>query len=280
MRIKVPATSANLAVGFDCLGVALSIYNEFEIYPSSSYEVIGFEEKYKEDNLVLKAYKRLLETNGLNVANFPVTIQLLQNDIPLSRGLGSSASCIVAGVIASNKISGLNLTLKELLPVMIDIEGHPDNILPAVYGGLVSGFIDDSIYSKSVEVHNDYKFYVCISDHIASTEALRQALPSSIAMDDAVFNLSRAIHVESAFQSGDLKYLRAVLKDKLHQRYRAEFIPYFESVKNVVEHNGDILVISGSGSTLLIISDKNISYSVDGIDIQKVEISKGVSICE
>ena len=144
LKIRVPATSANLSVGFDTLGIALNIYNEFGFEKSSFDNVDAFESKFRTNNLVLKSYKRFFEY--YNIKYVPVKILPFRIDIPSSRGLGSSASCIVAGVMAANILSGLNLKKEDLLDLCASIEGHPDNVLPALVGGLCAAFMAHEKY--------------------------------------------------------------------------------------------------------------------------------------
>jgi len=281
MKIKVPATSANLGVGFDCLGAAFDIYNEFEFVLSDKYSLENFPSYISEDdNLVLKAYKRFLKKYDFHIKDYPVVIRLLEQNIPISRGLGSSASCIVAGVLAANALTKKNLSLEECSTLMADIEGHPDNVYAAAFGGVITVFKDDKYYSHSFNVNDDYKFYVCVSDQLASTTLLRESLPETVELSDAVFNLSRGLQLDTAFKGRDISFLSKVLQDKLHQQYRAKFIPKFAEFCEVVEKEDGILLISGSGSSLLIISKKDISIELPNYQIMKVKLSKGAYICE
>lgn len=277
MKVRVPATSANLAVGFDCLGVAFDLYNEFIFERNEEFYHIGFDCSL-EDNLVYQSYLKFFEAFNLNP--IPVLIKQGRHEVPSSRGLGSSATCIVAGIVAANNISGTKVSDSELLELMVQLEGHPDNVYPAFLGGMISTFYDDGYQTTRIRVNDVYKFYVVISDHIASTEMLREALPSNISIADAVFNISRAIQLVGAFYDKDFDLLKKVLKDRLHQSYRAAYIPHFDEVKSIVEKNSDLLVVSGSGSTLLIISDKEVSYQFKNLEVVEVKVSEGVTICE
>ncbi len=276
MKIRVPGTTSNLAVGFDCIGAALSLFNEFEFLKSEVYQLIDFDVK-NDENLVLNAYKKYFEHFG--IIDVPVTIKQILNEVPLSRGLGSSATCIIAGILAANELS-LKLPLEECLDLMVEMEGHPDNIYPAVYGGMVSVFVDKITYSRQYDVHPGLHFFVNIPDHKTSTRELRDALNQQVYLQDAVYNVSRALHLDYALRVGELEYLKAVLKDKLHQDIRAGFIPGYEDVKGQVDNEGDILLVSGSGSTLLIISDRPKEYSFEGFITKEVVITSGVKICE
>ncbi len=276
MKIRVPGTTSNLAVGFDCIGAALSLFNEFEFQQNEKYELYGFDIE-EEKNLVLIAYKKYFKNYGLT--EVPVIIKQTLNEVPQSRGLGSSATCIIAGVLAANELSQ-KLPLEDCIELMVEMEGHPDNIYPAVYGGMVSVFKDDVTYAKQFEVHPDFHFYVNIPDHITSTKELREALNQVIPLQDAVYNISRALHLDYAISIGELEYLKAVLKDKLHQDIRASFIPGFNEVQQKVVEEGDILLVSGSGSTLLIISKAIKDYTFEGFITKEVSITRGVEICE
>ena len=281
MKIKVPATSANLGVGFDCLGAAFNIYNEFEFILCDDYKLEGFPSFiHEDDNLVQLAYKTFLTMYGYSTEDYPVMIRLVEQNIPLSRGLGSSASCIVAGVLAANTLTKENASLEDCAALMAEIEGHPDNVYAAVYGGVVTVFKGDIYYSHSIDVNVDYKFYICGTDKLASTALLRGALPNTVDLSDAVFNLSRGLQLGVALRGNDLHFLSEVLQDKLHQQYRAKFIPEFKEFCALVEEQDGILLISGSGSSLLIVTTEDIIVDLPNYEIREVILSKGAFICE
>ncbi len=280
LKIKAPATTSNLAVGFDALGMALDIYNEFEFSLSDHFELIGFKEKFQNDNIVQIAYESFCKANGLN-DYVKVCIKLVKEDIPIARGLGSSATCIISGVLAANHFNKLNKSLLECAAYASELEGHPDNVFALVFGGLVSALKTETGYLfDSFEVSNNLHFGLLIPTVTGVTETLREALPEKVSMIDAVFHLSRMIHLPKALAEGNLQKLKVLLQDKIHESYRSSHIPQFELIKKTAFENGIIACISGSGPTMFFISDK------DNLDVLKklennsnfhiVNVSEGV----
>jgi homoserine kinase len=253
--IKVPATTSNFAVGFDALGMALDIYNTFGFEINNSFLLEGFDKNYEEDNLVLKSYLAFCKENGLTDNNISkVKIKLLNQDIPIARGLGSSATCIIAGIIAANKLNNLNKTLYDCACFASQLEGHPDNAFNAVYGGLNVIVKDDKYYWQKLEVDESIKFALLVPNTLGKTEELREGLPKEVSLNDAVYHLSRMGLLPNAFKDGDFELLKVVLKDRIHEDYRGLFIPRYLEVKKHALDNDQIMTISGSGPSLLIIA--------------------------
>ena len=256
MKILVPASSANLGPGFDCFGVAWQLYNELEFIPGGSGLVVtGCDEKYcNEDNLAYRAYCAVLER--FQLAPEPLTINFLRCDIPISRGLGSSSALLVGGVMAANAIHGLNMTRDELLSVATALEGHPDNVAPALFGGLTASAVEAGIplsvhYPLSPKLH----FTALIPPFELSTALSRKVLPHDVPRADAIFNVSRAALVLSALGSGDISLLRAVMADRLHEPYRRALIDGYDTARGLAyKHGAEAMCISGAGSTLLCIA--------------------------
>jgi homoserine kinase len=254
MKIKVPATSANLGVGFDTLGISLSLYNEFEFTRSYTDELIGFEE-IKGDNLVYRAYKAFLANKGLMHRN--VKIELLNQGIPISRGLGSSASCVLAGVFAANQLASIGASFDECVAFAADLEGHPDNVFAAAYGGLCAVFQTNGLYKhQTFPIHKKLEFTILFPDVETSTVKMRKVLPDQVPLTDAVFNLSRIVQLPRAFEQGDIKLLKTLTEDKLHEQYRIPKLPLFEDILQFQKKSGVVVTLSGSGSALLAISDE------------------------
>lgn len=271
-KIKVPATSANFGIGFDTLGVALDIYNEFEFDKSDSDVVLDFDSKFNNsNNLVLTSYKRFF--TYFNIEYIPVTIKLIKNEVPESRGLGSSATCIVAGVLAANKIAKANKSSDALLRLMTSIEGHPDNVAPAFLGGFVASTVSDNIvYPIKYNVSNKLIFNVYISPFKLSTEEARKVLPLSYLRSDVVHNLSRIVNLPYALEYGNYELLKVLLKDKIHEPYRIEIIEHAKELFEKINIEGAIPLISGSGSTILSISNKDIIVLDNYYKQRKVQI--------
>lgn len=279
LKIKVPATSANLSVGFDTLGIALNIYNEFTFEANNVDDVEAFDAKFRNDNMVLNSYKHFYQYYKIDY--IPVKIIPTCIDIPSSRGLGSSASCIVAGVMAANIISGLKLPAAELLDLCALIEGHPDNVLPALIGGLCAAFkTNGKYYFKKYCPSDSLKLYSLIPPFELKTELSRSVLPQMYKREDVVANLSRIVNLPSAFIDGDIELIKAIFDDKIHEPYRYKLIEHSLDVKKYF--NEYAVSISGAGSSLLVIGVKDINIKeIYDFKIRKVLVdNNGVEIYE
>ena len=261
--IKVPATTANLGPGFDIIGMALKISNKFAFKINGSFELVGFDEKYSslESNLVLKSYRYVFEK--LNQKVIPISVELLEQKVPTSRGMGSSATCIVAGVMAAGyylKIDDKNF----LLDCMIELEGHPDNVAAAYLGGMVASFAGkDKNQSISYPVSNKIKIIVAYPPFELATKNAREVLPNSLSYDDVIFNASRLIHFPRAFYEGNVNLLRELVDDRIHQPYRLPLIDEAQLLFNFADNLGYACCISGSGPALLFMgSDDNAVFKL------------------
>lgn len=283
LQVRVSATSANVCVGFDVLGLALSLENVFTFEKKNEFSFKGFLPKYsnKNHNLVYDSYVNVFKR--LNLEPIPVEIGF-KGDIPVSRGLGSSSSLIVAGVFAANYFLNNKLTNDELLNICCEIEGHPDNVAPAVLGGLVASFKDDNGYhSISYPVSNKLKFFAVIPPFELSTHMAREVLPKALEYKDIVNNLSRIIHLPKAFNDGDVKLLKSLFNDKLHEPYRGNLIKGYNEIKEILKNEDAAFAISGSGSTMLIIAyDNNVINKIShlGYEIKELAVGDGVNLRE
>ena len=227
IKIQVPATTANMGPGFDCFGMALNIYNEFEFFSVSKEE---FDESL-EDNLIYKSMIYVLKKYKYDCFNFGMKVT--KCNIPMSRGLGSSASCIVAGIAAANVILGNVLTKDDVVNLASEIEGHPDNVAPAVLGGMVVSLsVDEKIAHSKVPISQNVKFAVMVPDFEVSTEEARGTLPDNYSRSDAVFNISRAAMMVSSMYNEDFTNFRECLEDKIHEPFRKKLIPNVEDIFN------------------------------------------------
>lgn len=281
-KIRIYATTANLGSGFDVLGMALNIYNEYEFEVSDSYKLDNFDSRYNnENNLIIKSYKATFAY--LNKKDLPLHLMELTNNIPTSRGLGSSASCIICGIKIANYLNNNILSEEEMLNLATKIEGHPDNVCPAIYGGLQASIVSDNdIKNIRLDIHEDLRFTICIPNFELETEMARNVLPKEIKLGDATYNLSRIVSLIKGFEKGDLDLIKEGIKDKLHVNYRLNLIPQSQKL---IEHFPDIAItISGAGPTLLAISKENVSKSIGaflGPDWSILEVKpqdKGVTI--
>lgn len=258
IKVRVPASSANLGPGFDTLGLALDLYNEFifeEI--EEGFEILGFDERYtNKDNLVYRAMERTFEKIGYRVKGIRIEGHI---NIPVSRGLGSSASCILGGVLGANEIAGSILSKDEIFQLAVDIEGHPDNISPALFGGLTVSIMEENkpLYNQ-FQIHKGLKFFALVPDFTLSTKEARAVLPNLIDYKDGISNVSRVALLLSALANGRFDLLKYGLKDKLHQPYRGELIPDFHNIiKKAEEFGGLGAFLSGAGPTIMCIIEED-----------------------
>lgn len=261
IRVRVPATSANMGAGFDTFGIALKLYNEIAVEETNGETEIklfgGEHESNFKDNLTYQSIIKTYEYLSVPYKNFK--IDMSQVNIPMSRGLGSSAACIVGGIFAANKILKDKLSVDEMLRIAVSIEGHPDNVAPALIGGMVTSVAGDNnvVYSR-VNIKSNFKYAAMIPNFKVNTSDARTVLPKSYSRSDAVFNISRAAMLVSALNNGENEKLKIAFDDKLHQPYRKKFIHNIDEIFASSREFGSYgEFISGSGSTLLAIVDEN-----------------------
>ena len=254
-HIQVPATSANLGPGFDCLGLALALYNEIEmreIDRGLEFDIQGegaAELPQDKTNYIVSAAQCIFDRVGY--APRGLFIRSV-NGIPMSSGLGSSSAAIVGGLVAANLLTGSQLSRDQVLALAVEIEGHPDNVVPAILGGLViaavetEGPIINQINLPPLSV------IAVTPDLRISTEEARRILPTMVPRADAIFNLSRTALVIQALARGDFDLLSRVMNDRLHQPYRKHLITGYDDVIEAARSAGAAAVaISGSGPTLV-----------------------------
>ncbi|ACV62944.1 homoserine kinase [Desulfofarcimen acetoxidans DSM 771] len=262
IRVKVPATVANLGPGFDCLGMALEFYNAVEMYeiPSGLYiEVQGEGTELipkNEQNIVYQAARRVFQKVGYTPAGLKIK---LTNNVPVGKGLGSSASAIVGGIIAANVMSGKQLKEKDLLSLAAEIEGHPDNVAPALLGGIiVSVSLEGDIKYIKITPPSQLKCVVAVPDFCLSTKTSREALPQQVSFNDAVFNIGRVALLVASLQQGELGLLSVAMDDRMHQSYRSGLIPGMKKVMAAAKLAGARgVTLSGAGPTLIAFADNN-----------------------
>lgn len=262
VRVRVPATSANLGPAFDSLGIALTCYNEYEFSIEDKNDIFfeGVEKEFQnKNNIIFMAMKRVFDKYNFSFNG--LRIKIIEQDIPISRGLGSSSSCIVAGLIGAFALMGKDVNKEEVLDLAVKIEGHPDNVCPAIFGGLISAIIldDKRIIYNSVNVKEGIKFIALIPKFKLSTEKARAILPSEVTFNDSIYNISRAALLISVFANGNYELLEEANKDKIHQPFRSKLIKDFDIVYNkAIELGGLSCFLSGAGPTLMtIIKEEN-----------------------
>lgn len=256
MRVRVPATTANIGPGFDALGCALSLYNAFAFEKTTrGLEITGCPAEYATaDNLCYRAYAETCARMGVDGGGVRIHIE---TNVPLARGLGSSATCLAAGAVAANALHGSRLGGEELLDVCTTLEGHPDNVAPALFGGLTAAFMHEGrpVVAKYA-IHPDVRFFAMIPAFELSTHEARAALPKTVDFADAVFNVSHTAALLRGLETGDRALIGAALRDRLHQPYRRKLIPGYDDVARVAQEAGAYAVfLSGAGPTIMALAE-------------------------
>ncbi|MEG0797562.1 MAG: homoserine kinase [Acidaminococcaceae bacterium] len=256
ITVRVPATSANCGPGFDSLGLACNLYNYF------TYEIIskGFTLEVQGEgagalqasshNLAFAAFLKVWNKMTATHIGLKVT---MQNNIPLARGLGSSSTAIVAGLIAANKLTGEQLSPEDLVGLATEIEGHPDNVAPAILGGITISYLQaEKAHTLRFLPTQPLKFIAVVPNMPLATSIARKVLPKTVTHSDAVFNTGRSALLIASLLTGDYTHLPVALEDKLHQPYRATLIPGLTAAFSAAQKQGAYnAIISGAGSTLM-----------------------------
>ena len=257
IKIIAPATSANLGPGFDSLGIAFELYNTFEVEKSKDFIVTGCPKKFQnEDNLFIVAFKKV--TSRLN-KRLKCRVNI-KTGIPVERGLGSSASLICAGLVAANELLNRPLSRDELFEMAAEMEGHPDNVAPCIYGGFHMAYKEDKDRFSDYILHlaNNVYFTAIIPPYKVLTKKAREVLPEKVDIRDAVHDIQRSILMVKSLEYGDHFILRRAFEDNMVTPYRKSLIKDYDQILKTVRYcSGSCLVISGSGSTMLAISDNS-----------------------
>ena len=264
ITIRVPATSANLGPGFDSLGLALDLWNEAVITLAIEYSVqVSGEGAEKlsqgENNLIVRAAQKLAECVGKRLPPFHLDCL---NRIPLSSGLGSSAAAKVTGLLGANMLLGKPLAHQELLNLAAEMEGHPDNVAPALMGGLIVAAIEEgNVLAHRIDVGASLdvpiSITVALPDIHLPTKEARAALPEQIRVKDAVHNISRSVMVAEAFRNGDLDLLGRAMTDTLHQPHRLSLIPGAREAMEMARDAGaSAAALSGAGPGIIAFSSR------------------------
>ena len=260
VTVKVPATSANLGPGFDTLGMALSFYDELQV------EVVAGEGAFVEvhgegagevptdaSNLVVKSIAYTFEKFGQKLPGLKL---IAHNIIPHGRGMGSSGAAVVSGIIAAKGLLDgvVEISDKSLLDIATELEGHPDNVAPALFGGLTIAWEDEfGPHHKKLFVHRGVSPLELVPNFKMSTALARSLQPESVPHNDAVFNVSRsALLIAALTQSPEL--LMAATEDRLHQDYRASAMPETNALVQLMRENGYAAVVSGAGPSVLVLA--------------------------
>jgi len=264
-----------LGAGFDAFGLALTLYNRFTVEESDAFAVEIYGEGADRlptdvNNLFLRAYIRACQELGVD--DRPIRV-VQENEIPVGRGLGSSATAILGGILAAVGLNDLKLSEEEILELALLFEGHPDNLVPALVGGFtVSALVGERrVVFERLDFPPELRVVLLVPEFEVLTEEARRVLPSMVSLKDAVFNLQRAALMVAALVNRDFEALRHAAEDRLHQPFRSKLVPGFEVFKEEAYRLGaDAAFISGSGSTLAVFTRKN----ADEIGRRGVEIMK------
>lgn len=253
VKVRVPATSANLGPGFDVAGLALTMYNTFTFeLNNGGVHISGCPEQFcNEENMTYQSFKKAAEHCGLAFKGVNIECS---GDVPYTRGLGSSSTCIVAGIVGAFAFKDKVEERQEILELATAIEGHPDNVAPAIFGGLtVSVMEENNVLTLNIPVKHAYRFVALIPPFTLSTEESRSVLPQVLPRQDAIKNVSHLALLVASLINGYDEGLKLGFKDRLHQPYRGDLIKGFNEIMDVLEKDQDVLgcYLSGAGPTLM-----------------------------
>jgi len=256
VRIKVPATSANLGPGFDAAGLAVTLYNTFvfELLEEEKLEIKGCPAQFaNENNMTYQAFLQAAGHIGLSFKGLQITTS---GDVPYTRGLGSSSTCIVAGIVGAYAFLDRQEERQDILNLATAIEGHPDNVAPAIFGGMtVSVMKENQVTTLNIPVKHDYRYIALIPPFTLSTEKARAVLPDKVSRSDAIMNVSHLALMVASIINGYDEGLKLGFKDKLHQPYRGKLIENYFPIMEVLEKDPHIIgaYLSGAGPTIMAI---------------------------
>ncbi len=285
VRVKVPATSANLGPGFDVAGLALTMYNEFTFeLIESGIEITGCPDQFcNEDNMTYQAFRIAAKQCHLDYQGVHIDCDA---DVPYTRGLGSSSTCIVAGIVGAYAFMDMADRRQEILELATMVEGHPDNVAPAIFGGLtVSAVEDDKVVTLNIPIKHDYRFVAFIPPFTLSTETARAVLPAEVTRKDAIKNVSHLALLVASLINGFDEGLKTGFNDFLHQPYRGHMIEGFFDIISILRQDDEVLgaYLSGAGPTIMAVvkaEDKmavvrmkeELGNFIDGWEVKKLEL--------
>lgn len=254
IKVCVPATSANLCIGYDCLGLAVDLYNYFTFETANHLIITGCEPQFQnEDNLVVVAFKHVCKYLNKEMPTFHLHIDA---NIPVSSGLGSSASCLVAGIMGANAWFHANLDQQTLVTLATQLEGHPDNVAPAILGQASVSFMnEDKVVSTIISCANWYGL-VMMPNYQVNTKQARKVLPDKISHKQAASQIAHALSFVQALQQGNEQMMLVSCQDYLHEPYRKKLIKEFDEIHSYCFDRQFPMWISGSGPTMMAMSIK------------------------
>ncbi len=259
IKITVPATSANLGIGYDTLGMAVSLYSHFAFERAETLQITGCPEEFQnEGNLVYVSFVDALREWG--VEPFPVRLHI-ETEVPVARGLGSSSTCVVAGIMAAAALTRHTVDRAELVRIATAVEGHPDNVAPAILGGAVCSFTPEGGLPRCLRygVSERLRFITVIPPYEVHTSDARKVVPQEVPLSDAVWQMGRIAGMTRGLETGDLALIADANDDRLQEPYRRALIPDYEAIRaTCLDGGAGTLWISGSGSTLMAVTDDTI----------------------
>lgn len=278
VKVRVPATSANMGPGFDSIGMALNLYNYVTAEDTGSglkIDILDDTKKFlptDERNLIYTSMKVIFDKVGYHPDGLHL---VLENNVMVTRGLGSSSAGIVSGLVAANELSGRQLTKDDLLNIAAEIEGHADNVTPALMGGFtVNAMENGDIKYFRTDIKDDLRFAAFVPDFFLQTKKARGVLPKSVSRSDAVYNIGRSALLTASMISGAYDNIKMAVGDKLHQDYRKSLIPGMDEIFKLSYSNGALGVyLSGAGPTIMAILR---STNSDFEGRMKAELKKSV----
>ncbi len=259
IKVTVPATSANLGIGYDTLGMAVSLYSHFTFDHAHTLTITGCPEEFQNrDNMVYVAFEQALEQWGMEP--FPISIDI-QTEIPVARGLGSSSTCVVAGIMGAAALTRRTVTREELVAMATALEGHPDNVAPALLGAAVCSFTPEGELPRCLRynVSERLRFITIIPPYEVHTSEARKVVPQEVPLSTAVWQMGRIAGLTRGLETGDTELIAAANDDRLQEPYRRKLIPDYDAIRSTcLEGGAKTIWISGSGSTLMAVTDDTI----------------------
>lgn len=259
IRISVPATSANLGIGYDTLGMAVSLYSHFTFERADELTITGCPEEFRNaNNLVYVSLVDALAEWGEEP--FGVSIDI-QTEVPVARGLGSSSTCVVAGIMAAAALTGHTVTREELVAMATRVEGHPDNVAPAILGAAVCSFTPEGRLPRCLryDVSDRLRFVTVIPPYEVHTSEARKVVPQEVPLSTAVWQMGRVAGLTRGLETGDASLIADANDDRLQEPYRRALIPDYDVIRETcLEGGAKTMWISGSGSTLMAVTDDTI----------------------
>jgi homoserine kinase len=255
VTVRVPASTANLGSGFDCIGMAFQLYTTIKMKKASNTSIQLKGDNLEgiavdKSNLIYKVASLLFQKAGLEPPELDIEIK---SEIPLTRGLGSSASAIIGGLVAANALAGTPFEREEIYKIATELEGHPDNVGASLFGGIVIAAWDEyKVSYVRIQPPEGMKAIVAIPDFELSTKQARDVLPASYSSKDAIRAISHSALLAASLVSGDTSVLYKAMSDVIHQPYRMSLIPGMEELLSNSNHYGALgIALSGAGPTII-----------------------------